>query len=245
MPFLKKVLSASPAAARVAPFVIFLVLTFCQGQFGAASAYWFYFAKTLVGVWLIREMRPFVTEMRWAFGWEAVAVGIGIFVIWIGADRYYLHTHELSQDYIFPLLKRIGLGFLCPEAKATTLWDPNQQFGDGSTLAWLMIVTRILGSTFVVPPLEEVFYRSFLYRYIAKVDFQSVPFNRFLALPFFATAAVFGFSHNEWLAGILCGAAFQWLVLRKSRLGDAMTAHAITNFLLGVWVVWRHAWQFW
>jgi CAAX prenyl protease-like protein len=61
----------------------------------------------------------------------------------------------------------------------------------------------------------------------------------------FATVAVFGFSHNEWLAGILCGAAFQWLVLRKNRLGDAMTAHAITNLLLGGWIVWKGAWHFW
>ena len=50
---------------------------------------------------------------------------------------------------------------------------------------------------------------------------------------------------SQSLAGILCGAAFQWLVLRKNRLGDAMTAHAITNFLLGVWIVWRGAWNFW
>ena len=108
-----------------------------------------------------------------------------------------------------------------------------------------MIAARILGSTFIVPPLEEVFYRSFLYRYIANQNFLSVPLDKFLPLPFFATALVFGFSHNEWLAGILCGAAFQWLVLRKNRLGDAMTAHAITNFLLGAWVVWKHAWNFW
>ena len=108
-----------------------------------------------------------------------------------------------------------------------------------------MMVTRILGSTLVVPPLEEVFYRSFLYRYIAKPDFLSVPLNRFLLWPFLATAAVIRFSHFQWLAGILCGMAYQWLVLRKNRLGDAMTAHAITNFLLGVWVVWRGAWQFW
>lgn len=108
-----------------------------------------------------------------------------------------------------------------------------------------MIVTRILGSTLVVPPLEEVFYRSFLYRYFARQDFLSVPLNRFLPWPFFATAAVFGFSHFQWLAGVLCGMAYQWLVLRKNRLGDAMTAHAITNFLLGIWVVWQGAWQFW
>jgi len=78
-----------------------------------------------------------------------------------------------------------------------------------------------------------------------KADFMTVPFNRFLPLPFIATACVFGLSHNEWIAGILCGAAYQWLVIRKNRLGDAMTAHAITNFLLGIWVVGRGAWNFW
>ena len=214
---------------------IFLALTFCQGKFGAASAYWFYFAKTLVGVWLIWEMRPFVAEMRWAFSWEAVAVGIGIFAIWVG----------ISGEWTTQTSLWVKLGISHPPASSPKFWNPNEQFGNSSALAWLLIVTRILGSTFVVPPLEEVFYRSFLYRYIAKPDFQSVPLNQFLPLPFFATAAVFGFSHNEWLAGILCGAAYQWLVLRKNRLGDAMTAHAITNFLLGVWIVWKHAWQFW
>jgi len=108
-----------------------------------------------------------------------------------------------------------------------------------------MIATRTLGSTLVVPPLEEVFYRSFLYRYFARPDFLSVPLNRFLPWSFLATSAVFGLSHFQWLAGILCGLAYQGLVLRKDRLGDAMTAHAITNFLLSLWVIGRGAWQFW
>ncbi len=129
--------------------------------------------------------------------------------------------------------------------KSGATGNPNEQFGENSALAWFFIVVHILGMTFVVPPLEEVFYRSFLYRYIANQNFLSVPLNKFLPFPFFATAIVFGFSHNEWLAGILCGAAYQWLVIRKNRLGDAMTAHAITNFLLGVWIVWRGAWHFW
>ncbi len=77
--FLKNFLGKSPLAARVAPFVIFLALTSCQGQFGAASAYWFYLAKTLIAIWLIWDMRPFVSEMRWAMSWEAVVVGIGVF----------------------------------------------------------------------------------------------------------------------------------------------------------------------
>jgi uncharacterized protein len=217
---LKKFFAESDVAVRIAPFLVFLALTFCQGQFGAASAYWFYLAKTVVGIWLIWEMRPFISEMRWAISWEAVTVGILIFAIWVGLDPFYPH--------------------LIKDAPA---WTPNLQFG--GNLAWIFIAMRILGSTFIVPPLEEVFYRSFLYRYIANQNFRSVPLNKFLPLPFFATAIIFGISHNEWLAGILCGAAFQWLVIRKNRLGDAMTAHAIANFLLGMWIVWKHDWHFW
>jgi len=218
----RKKFSSSPAAARVAPFVIFLALTACQGKFGAASACWFYFAKTIVGAWLVWEMRPVVLEMRWAVSWEAIFVGVGIFALWVGLDPFY------------PKFSSKG-----------ATGNPNEVFGQDSTLAWFFLAVHIVGMTFVVPPLEEVFYRSFLYRYFARQNFLSVPLNKFLPWPFLATALIFGFSHNEWLAGILCGAAFQWLVIRKNRLGDAMTAHAITNFLLGAWIVWKHAWNFW
>ena len=222
MHFLEKKFSGSPATVRVAPFVIFLALTACQGKLGETSAYWFYFAKTLAGAWLILEMRPLVAEMRWAISWEAILVGVGIFAVWVGLDPFYP--------------KFSGKG---------ATGNPNEAFGQNSPLAWFFIAVHVLGMTFVVPPLEEVFYRSFLHRYFASQNFLSVPLYKFLPLPFFATAFVFGFSHNEWLAGIICGVAFQWLVIRKDRLGDAMTAHAITNFLLGVWIVWRGAWNFW
>ena len=232
---LRKILSRSPATARVAPFVIFVLLTAAQGKFGPASAYWFYLAKTLVGLWLIIEIRPLVAEMRWAFSWEAVVVGVGIFAIWVGISGEWTTQNSLW----------VKLGISHAPKIPPAMWNPNDQFGSGSALAWLFIVTRTLGSAFIVPPLEEVFYRSFVYRYIANQNFLEVPLNRFLPVPFLATAAVFGLSHNEWLAGIICGAAYQWLVLRKNRLGDAMTAHAITNFLLGAWIVWRGAWNFW
>lgn len=221
MRFLTKIF-ANPVYARVAPFFVFVALTACQGKLGAASAYWFYLAKTIVGVWLIFEMRPLVSEMRWAFSWEAIVVGVLIFALWVGLDPHY-------PKFI----------------KSGSTGNPAEVFGQNSALAWFFDAVHILGMTLVVPPLEEVFYRSLLYRYIASQNFLAVPLNRFLPLPFFVTSILFGISHREWLAGILCGMAYQWLVIRKNRLGDAMTAHAITNFLLGVYIVWHGAWIFW
>ena len=226
MDFLRKKFTASPDYARIAPFVIFVVLTAAQGQLGLgeASRYWLYLVKTLVGAWVIWQMRPFVEEMRWKLSWEAVVVGIAIFAVWIGLDGLYPRLSKLDEGG----------------------WNPNTQFGQGSGAAWFYVVVRIAGSSIVVPPLEEVFYRSFLYRYFVNTNFRAMPLGQFHGLSFVVTSAIFGFMHpDRWLAGILCGLAYQWLVIRKNRLGDAMTAHAITNFLLGIWVVWKGAWNFW
>lgn len=224
----------SPVFARVAPFVIFLALTFMQGWFGEASRYWVYALKTLVGAWLIWQMRPFVAEMRLAWSWEAVAVGVGVCVMWIGLDGFYPKLSELTGG--------VGAG---DHSAAPKPWNPHAQFGEGSALAWAVIAVRLAGSSLVVPPLEEVFFRSFLYRYLIRLDFLNVPLNRFHGVAFVLTALIFALEHEQWLAGVLCGFAYQALVVRKGRLGDAIVAHGITNFLLGVWVVWKGDWRFW
>jgi uncharacterized protein len=222
-------LRSSPFIARVAPYIIFVALTALQGKFGDASKYWFYLAKTIVGIWLVWAMWPVVKEMRWTFSIEAVFVGVGVIVVWIALDPFYPKLDQLFGGKSGP----------------PKLWNPHEQFGAGSALAWTIIVARILGSTLIVPPIEETFFRSFIYRYIVQKDFEQVALKTFHLGAFVITSVLFGLIHREWLAGILCGMAYQWLVLRKGHLGDAMTAHAISNFLLGAWVVYKGAWEFW
>jgi CAAX prenyl protease-like protein len=210
-----------PAWARVLPFAVFLVLTFLQDWFGEGGRYWLYLGKTVLGVWFVWELRRAASEVRWAFSWEAVAAGIAVVVIWVGLDPFYPQTKL--------------------EGKA---WNPHEFFGEGSALAYFALGLRVFGMTIVVPPLEEAFYRSFLYRHLVKMDFLKMPLNQMHGLSFVVTSVVFGLVHHQWLAGILCGLIYQYLVIRKGRLGDAMTAHAITNFLLGVWVIWKGDWKF-
>lgn len=233
--FLRKVFQNSPIAVRVVPFVVFLLLTGVQGKFGEEGRYWIYLAKTLVGAWLLWESRPFIAEMRAALSWEAVVVGVAVCVMWVGIDTWYPKLSEL--------MVKVGLS----KAPSTPElpWNPFKQFGEGAMLAWFFVVVRIAGSSLVVPALEEVFFRSFLYRYFAKADFLSVPLGQFIPMSFFVVSAAFALEHEQWLAGLLCGFAYQGLVIWKKRLGDAIVAHGITNFLLGIWVVWKNAWQFW
>lgn len=225
MKMFRELLAATPARARVAPFAIFLGLTFLQGQFGEASKYWMYAVKTLLGVAMVWAVWPFIPEMRWKLSWEGVVAGIVVFAIWVGLDPFYMK-----------------FGKPIPEED---LWNPFRQFGEGSAAAWAIIAIRILGSGFVVPPLEEAFYRSFVYRYLINPDFEKVALTVRNGMSFGITALIFGFAHYQWLGGILCAIVYQYLVVKKGRLGDAMTAHAITNILLGLWVVWKNDWIFW
>ena len=160
---------ASPIYARVAPFVIFVLLTVAQSMFGEAGQYWVYLGKSLVGAWLIWEMWDLVPEMRWNINTEAIAIGIGVLIMWIGIDCLYTH---MGSDAKPP--------------------NPFQQFGEHSPLAWIYVVGHILGATLVVPPLEGVFFRSFLYRYFVRTDFLNMPFNRFHPTSFIVTSVIFG-----------------------------------------------------
>jgi CAAX prenyl protease-like protein len=221
----------SPALVRAAPFVIFVLLTAAQPYAGETGQYWVYLLKTVVGAAMILAMRPLVSEMRWKFSWAALLAGVTVFFLWIK---------------IGDLMRLIGLSSLAHWPTSGKLWNPRADYGGSSALAIFFLVVRVVGSTLVVPPFEEVFFRSFVYRFIAKPDFQSVPIGQFLWTPFMATSVLFGLEHGYWwLAGILCGFVYQGLVCWKKRLGDAIAAHAITNFLLGCWIVIEQQWQFW
>jgi len=226
-------ITGSPVLARVAPFAVFVLLTSLQDRFGEVARYWIYLGKTLAGAGMLAAVWKHIAELEWRLSWEAVAVGGVVFAMWVGLDGHYPTTEAL--------LEKLQLG----KPSSQTAWNPQAEFGPGSTLAIFFIVVRIVGSALVVPFIEEVFFRSFVYRYIAGKDFLSVPLNRLLPLPFVVTALLFGFEHQQWLAGILCGFAYQGLVIWKGRLGDAVTAHGLTNFLLGLWVAWKSAWHFW
>jgi uncharacterized protein len=219
-----------PAIVRAAPFLVFLILTGVQNVSDNAFRFWIYLLKSIAAGWLLWTYRREIAELRWKFSWEAVVVGAGIFILWVG---------------LTPLLKAIGIkSSWIIRGDTGAQWNPLTFFAS-AWLGWFFVVVRIVGSSVVVPPMEEVFYRSFVYRYVAKQDFRSVPIGQFLWTPFIVTSVLFGFGHHEWLAGILCGFAYQGLVCWKKRLGDAIAAHAITNFLLGLWVVHKGAWHFW
>ena len=108
-----------------------------------------------------------------------------------------------------------------------------------------IIAFRLFGAVLVVPFMEELFWRSFLIRYIIDNDFETVPIGRFTWPSFLITTVLFGLEHNLFLAGMMAGISYNLLLYRTKSLAHCILAHAITNLLLGIYVLTTGKWQFW
>jgi CAAX prenyl protease-like protein len=112
-------------------------------------------------------------------------------------------------------------------------------------LDWPLLIVRWLGAALIVPVMEELFWRSFLMRWIDNPTFEaSVPQQIGLRAIVLSTF-VFMLAHTLWLAAIVAGLAYAWLYVRTGKLWVAVIAHAVTNGVLGVWVVMTRNWAFW
>jgi CAAX prenyl protease-like protein len=148
----------------------------------------------------------------------AVGLGLAVFVLWINLD-------------FAPLV--IGAG--------GDGFDPR----DGGVVRWDLALTRLAGATLVVPVMEELFWRSFILRWLQKADFLRVAPASVGLKALMIASVVFALEHHLWLAGLLAGLAYGWLYIRTGNLWVPIVAHAVTNALLGGWVLRNGAWGFW
>lgn len=112
-------------------------------------------------------------------------------------------------------------------------------------LVYLLIFFRLLGAVIVVPIFEELFWRSFALRWLIDENFSSVPIGTFTWFSASAVILAFGFEHHRWLAGIFAGILYHALLYYKKDLSACVIAHAVTNLLLGIYVLLTQQWSFW
>ena len=115
---------------------------------------------------------------------------------------------------------------------------------DPAVCGWPLTVAKLVGSAFVIAPVEEVFFRSFLYRWLQKRDFLSVPLSRFDLSAFLWMVFLFTLEHDRPLAAALAGAVYGFAAIRFG-LASAIVAHVTTNLLLALHVIFSRSWSFW
>jgi uncharacterized protein len=121
--------------------------------------------------------------------------------------------------------------------------SPAPPFDPGGRYCFLTF--RVIGAVLVVPVMEELFWRGFLIRWLVKEDFKSVAIGTFTWTSFLITTALFGAEHNQWLAGVICGALYNMVYYRTRSVWACVVAHAVSNAALAAWVLTRGDWKFW
>ena len=158
---------------------------------------------------------------------KGILAGVLVTVLWI--------VPECSDFYrtwfCWPL------GSLPAASTAPSPYDP-------AVCSWTLTIAKLVGSAFVIAPVEEVFFRSFLYRWLQKRDFRAVPLSRFDLSAFLWMVFLFTLEHDRPLAAALAGAAYGFAAIRFG-LASAIVAHVTTNLLLALHVIFSGAWAFW
>lgn len=218
------------AMARVVPFALFMLLLGLRGAVPADNALgldprWIYgLTVVVVGAslwWYRAEYGEFAAQLRPSLTEIALAIGAGllVFVLWINLDAPWMTISEPTASFV-PL-------------------------DSAGQLIWPLVVVRWVGAALLVPVMEELFWRSFLMRWLQHARFEAVPPQSVGLRALVLSTFVFMLAHTLWLAAIIAGVAYAWLYIRSGKLWLPVIAHAVTNGALGIWVVVTGRWAFW
>jgi uncharacterized protein len=219
------------AWVRVLPFAVFMVALALRsfapddGSWGV-DARWLYALQvvlpTALIAWLWREYgelaRATLPNTRETV--LAVLVGLAVFFLWIQLDAPWM-TLAVGDAPAFVPLDAAG------------------------RIDWPLVALRLAGAALLVPVMEELFWRSFLMRWVQQPVFEALAPAQVGLRAVVITTFLFMLAHTLWLAAILAGLAYAWLYIRTGKLWPAVIAHTVTNGVLGVWVVTTGNWQFW
>lgn len=232
-----RVEAVAPWLARALPFAFFMGALALRGALSAPSTgmvelfprlsfdgRWLYSLQALGALALLLALRPAYSELSAlprsaAAASLSVLAGLAVFFLWIAPAPAWMHLGSESAAFA--------------------------PVDDQAALRWDLVTMRAFGAVAVVPVMEELFWRSFLLRWIDQRDFLSLAPARASWKALLLSSAVFALAHDLWLAAFLGGVVYAGLYRRTANLWYPVLAHATSNLALAVWVVERRAWSYW
>ena len=203
---------SASAWVRIAPFAAFMLLLAARGSLPGDGRLrhaldlrpraWWSSARCCCGWREYGELARQNLARRCARRCSPSAVGVVVFGLWIHLDAPWMQLGEPTA----------------PLRAARR---------DGQSL-WPLIAVRWIGAALLVPVMEELFWRSFLMRWIEHPIFEAVEPRRVGLKAIVLSTFVFMLAHTLWLAAIVAGLAYAWLYRRTGKLwvaGDRARGH--------------------
>jgi uncharacterized protein len=184
-------------------------------------------------------------DSKWLYAVKVALVFIALLYFW----RKYreLTIKPIIKDFAYAAVAGllVFLAWILPYPAWATLGNHVPAFNPvlGQDFLWLSI--RLLGAALIVPVMEEIFWRSFLMRWIENKNFHNVSPENVSLFALVTSASLFALEHHLWLAGLLAGLVYGALYKTSKNLWVPIFSHAITNGLLGFWVLQTGNWQYW
>jgi len=211
---------------RVTPFIFYIVVMVLSGLLAdmKVDVRWIYAIRVAGTALILFCLRSQYAELTWPPRMSLVSfifsvlMGLLVYLLWINLDQQWM-----------VLGKSVG-------------YDPRNADGD---LNYPMIAMRLTGAALVVPVMEELFWRSFLMRWVDRMDFTSLSPASVSIKAIVLSSLLFASEHTYWFAGLVAGLAYAWLYLKTQNLWTSILAHIVTNAALGVWVVYTGEWIYW
>jgi len=210
------------------PMGVFLVFTWVGTTWPAAYAA-SYVVKTILTAVLLWVFWKRYTKIRWNHWGLGIVMGVLGLVQWVGMQKGLI---------------RLWPGMFGGGGEARDL----TQVFSSPVVDWSFIVFRWAGAALVVPVMEELFWRDYLWRTVAApADFRLASVGEWeRGIPLVAVSIAFSFVHGEfWLTAIGWGLMVGLLLAYTRSLGACVVMHGVTNFLLGAYVLYTRDWRFW
>lgn len=179
---------------------------------------------------------PGYREFPFRISLLAILVGVVGVVLWVGLCRLDLESRILSP---------LGLGFLVDFGQRVG-FNPFQSLGDRPGILVAFLLVRFVGLAAVVPLIEEFFLRGFLMRFVMARNWWKLPMGQVSPYAFFVGTAYGVLAHPaEMIAAAVWFSLISWLLIKTRNIWDCVAAHAVTNLLLGIYVLVSHDWALW
>ena len=197
---------------------------------------------------ILTPLLPAGVDERWLYGVKVGLVLVALAALW----RHYTELTGIASvkgsDWAWGLgigaavfVLWVNLDFKPLAFAAAEGFDPRTS----GTVDLGMAAMRLAGAVLIVPIMEELFWRSFIFRWLQKPSFLSVDPKVVGLQALIISSALFASEHRLWFAGLLAGLAYGWLYKRSGNLWVPILAHAVTNGLLGAYVLSTGSWSFW